>query len=495
MKENKKNFFTNFTKSFVGFFAKDKKRLIITGCVALVVIIAMVVGIYFLFIKEDKTPTLQESIDTRVAAYETDLSDSLQSMTDQAAVTKYLVNWAENKGIHVEKDDYNNVIYSVPATEDVEGVDGLPPYVILCGYDYSTMPSYVNSIVCALTVAKTDTPHGAFKIIFVSEENGSKTGAEGLSADYFTDDAEVFYLGNVVGSRIAESTGGFSHYVLSKGYSETSPAYNKAYTITISGIPSQKVTSKSVTMPNAIKMLGNLLANFKSNSIVFELVSFTGGTSADSTPDSATMTIVVNDDATAKLQGRLDSAIEKFYDKYQNKYPEAQYTYQVTDVPSAVISNEDTESIVSLLYTALNGVHYKDDNGDVASMTNIGYISIADRAIRIEASAATHSTDLMMEIGEAYRTISALTGVSFTESISYPVFEVNDKGKLLAENFTSSYDAYKKTSLDVKNIPEYTLCSVISQKNGNTALIPLGVTTKTRDNFAGGLAVHMQPEE
>ena len=54
----------------------------------------------------------------------------------------------------------------------------------------------------------------------------------------------------------------------------------------------------------------------------------------------------------------MDSAIEKFIDKYGADYPSAQYTYEIVDTPSSVMSSENTDAIVSLMYTAMNGVQF-----------------------------------------------------------------------------------------------------------------------------------------
>ena len=102
------------------------------------------------------------------------------------------------------------------------------------------------------------------------------------------------------------------------------------------------------------------MANFKSTSILFELASFTGGGNISLLPQEASIIIVVNEDSSEKLERNLQNAIDKFTDKYSEDYPDLQYTFEVVDTPSKVIKTEDAESIVSLLYTATDGVHYKD---------------------------------------------------------------------------------------------------------------------------------------
>jgi len=468
---------------------KNKKIIIIVSII-IVLMLCIAAAVYFLIIdKNDKTPTLQETVDNRIAAYGTDLTDSMSTMTDQSSVLRYLVTWAENKGIEVKTDDNGNVIYSISATEEFKDN---PPVVILCGYDYTNMNSYINSLTCALTVAKNDAPHGEYKIIFVSEENGNKNNVKALSNKYFTPDTKVFCLSDTYSSRIALSTGGFNKYTLSKELQSTETSYDKTYKVTISGLPANGFISKYSSVPNPIKTLGNLLANFKSTSILFELASFTGGGNISLLPQEASIIIVVNEDSSEKLERNLQNAIDKFTDKYSEDYPDLQYTFEVVDTPSKVIKTEDAESIVSLLYTATDGVHYKDDDGEIASITNIGSISTENNMLNIEIAAASYDSELISEISSAYETISALTDVKYNCTELLEPFKANENGEALSVDFSKAYNRYQNIKLDKINIAEWTPCFEINTKAKDMAVISFGVTERTKDNFAGGLITYLQ---
>ena len=70
---------------------KNKKIIIIVSII-IVLVLCIAAAVYFLIIdKNDKTPTLQETVDNRIAAYGTDLTDSMSTMTDQSSVLRYLI--------------------------------------------------------------------------------------------------------------------------------------------------------------------------------------------------------------------------------------------------------------------------------------------------------------------------------------------------------------------------------------------------------------------
>lgn len=467
---------------------KNKKELIGIIAIALIVIACIAAAVFVFIISADDEPSLQEVIENRAESYKTDFLDSIGQMENQASVTKYLVNWAENKGISVTTDQSGNVIYSYKATE---GLEDRKPSVVLCGYDYSCIESYTNSIVCALTLARSEDPHGKYKIIFVSEENGNKEAANTISKSYLEDAAEVFYLGNDTSSKIADKSSGIMEYQFKKDIQKMKPSYNKAYKITISNLPTQPITDKSVSAPNPIKTLGNLLATFKSKSVLYDLVEFTGGSNNSLTPSEASITIVVSEDATEKVENRLNNAIESFNDKYNKKYPEATYTYEVVEMPQQVIESSITESLISLLYTAPNGVYAEEDDDNKTVYSSITSINIVDGTASISVVCSGYDEVKLAELTESYQTICALTDMKFEEISSYPTYSLSENSKSLANSFSNSYNEYKTNSLDIENMARYTMCSLLAKKYPDMNLIAIGVTERTKDNFAGGLVVHL----
>lgn len=150
------------------------------------------------------------------------------------------------------------------------------------------------------------------------------------------------------------------------------------------------------------------------------------------------------------------------------------------------------ESIVSLLYTATDGVHYKDDDGEIASITNIGSISTENNMLNIEIAAASYDSELISEISSAYETISALTDVKYNCTELLEPFKANENGEALSVDFSKAYNRYQNIKLDKINIAEWTPCFEINTKVKDMAVISFGVTERTKDNFAGGLITYLQ---
>lgn len=468
-----------------------KKKLLIIIAAVIVIICCIAGGLFYFGLNGDKEPSLEEIIDEKLAAYETDLADSLESMETNDDVASYLINWGKNKKINVSQDSSGNVIFSVRAAE--ENKNG-QPCVIICGYDAKNMGEYTEPMAVALTVAKNGQQNCKYKVVFCPEDYGKKTGAENLSADLFSDNPRVFYLGKSGTSKATQVTGGFRQYELYEKLKYTVPDFDKAYKIKIKNVPSEVMGSKMGSKPNPIKTIGNLLANFKSTSMLFEVSSFYGGSSASAIPSSAGITIVINSSDASKFEDKMDKAIEKFMDKYSEDYPEIEYTYEETDMPSNVLTKNETDNIVSLMYTALNGVYNKDDDGNVVAVTNIGKISSKDGMLKIAVAAMSYSSEYLEEITESYRTISGLCNVNYDCTEKKGIYNGDGLGKNVAmmKSFEKAFaDFTDGSELKNQKAVEYTPLTVLAEKNENMSLMYIGVTEKTKEKYAGSLVTFM----
>ena len=249
-------------------------------------------------------------------------------------------------------------------------------------------------------------------------------------------------------------------------------------------------------LPNPIKTLGNLLANFKSTSLLFELSSFSGGESADTLPADASMTVVINASDEEKFCSRMDSAIEKFNEKYAADYPDITYAYEEVKLPKKVLTKTETENIVSLMYTAPNGIYYKDDDGTVLALTNIGKISTKNAKLSIEICSMSCSDELLDEIHDSYQTIAGLCNVKIRKTKSYKIFSGGGASSALLAGFEEAFTAFTGDSeMIVEDAVETTACNVLYEKNSSMGMIYCAVTEKTKEKFAGSIITFLDNGE
>lgn len=472
----------------------DKKKIICIAAALLLIAVLIVSGVLLVRANREKEPSLSEIVSDKLNAYQTDLADSLETLNTNEKVADYLMSWASNKNIKASRDEANNVIFSLKASS--KELSGGKPTIIACEYDASDMLSYIEPMATALTVAKNSKNHGDFKLLFMPSESGRMYGASAVSASYLTDGTELFYLGKSSSSKVSLTTGGYEELEISAKLDRSSPTHDKAYKISIDGVPAQTIGGKYKSAPNPIKQLGSLLASFKSSSFLFELSSFSGGSGVNVTPAEAKMTIVINSADDEKFISKMDKAIEKFYDKYSEDFPDISYTYEETKLPKKVFVKTETENIISLLYTSPNGVYYKDDDGNIAALTNIGKISTKNAKLDIRLCAMSSSYELLDELHDSYRTIAGLCSANIHTREHYDIFSGGGACAALLNSFETAFLSYTEDSkMIVEPAFETNACNVLYERNPNIAMIYCAITEKTKEKFAGSLISYLDGGE
>lgn len=465
----------------------DTKKMVFLAIFLVILLIAAAAILLASRGEQVEEPSLEQVLKDKLTAYETDLRDSLGSMETNTDVGDYLLSWAKNKQISAFRDTAGNVIYTIPSAENAPDAQ---PAAVLCSFDAKSMEAHVEEMAIALTIARNVQNNGKLSVIFLAEEDGEKSGVKQLNYSWFTDDTAIFCLSNSSSARVSVVTGGYQHITISKKLSYNEPSYNKAYKVTLKNCPSELITGKYDATLNPIKTLGSVLANFKSTSLLFELSSFSGGSDEMLSPSRASMTVVINEGDTEKFQRKMDNSIEKIYEKYNEEYPEIEYTYEEVELPSRVIDREYTDNLVSLMYTSFNGVYNRDDEGTITALTNIGKLSTKDRRLKIDVAIMCSDALMMHEISEAYETICGLCDVNYKISEEYPVYDGSAQVKTL-ELLKSYEEAFLEFTGDETMVQEDTAvltnCTFIHERNRDLPIVFCGITDKTKHKFTGSL--------
>ena len=456
--------------------------------ISCLLVLTLILSTFSLMGCKSKSEDLSSKIESKLQAYETDINDSITTLKTTTSVRDYLLNWAKNKGISAISDNYNNVIMAIKATD---GYNNVEPTVIQCSFDCNQLAGCVTPMAIAMYLAKNPETHGALKIIFTSSENNDFSGVLNLSTKYFINGTNVIALGQSTENLISNKSGALSTYTFSKKIKYVNSKYKNAYKIEISklsgGIPDTKISS----YPNPIKVLGDLLANFKTNSILFELANFSGGNSATLYPTTASMTILVDDSEVDNFETKMDKTIESFSNKYSDKQTTYSYTYTKVSTPKKVVSTSTNSNFVSLLYTIMNGVYYKDDNGDVISITNIGSIKKTGSTYNIKVSANSISISNMNEITNTFKTICSLSSSTFRQDSKIDGWNSSAKSNIISD-MTIAAQSYSNNSLKLTDSVSATACSFLHKKNSKLGMIYFGVNQDNQYDCTGTIINYIE---
>ncbi|NBH61056.1 hypothetical protein D1155_05260 [Anaerotruncus sp. 80] len=427
--------------------------------------------------EEDLSVKIQE----KIVAYRTDLEDSAATLTSDEAIRDYLLSWAKQKGINCTTDSSQNVIMSVKSSKEYKEAN---PTVILCSYDAKQFEDCIIPMACALYLAKNNENTGKLRIIFTNDSGHSYDGIKALSKNYFTDNTSVFCLNYSDRNMWSTNTGGRSTYCFTTKVSYTEPSNDKAYRIKIGGLPGGIPSSRISSYPNAIKELGNLLAYFKTNALIYELSKVSGGSNANTYPKSVSATIVIDEDDTDKFEARMETAIENFNDDYLEDYPEATYTYEEVDLPKRVMTEESLNDTISLLYTLIDGVYYKDEDDNLISISSIGSMKEKDGVYTISATANSLSESVLSEIDNQYQIICGLANANYKKVSSQDGWQ-SDADSDFARAIIKAFRDYANAQMEFKDCVPSTNTSYVYEKNKNCNIINISFNEDKLERYTG----------
>lgn len=438
---------------------------------------------------------LKKKLETKLEAYKTDLQDSSDAVKTNDGMEKYLVNWADSKGVSCSTRDGGTVIMSVNSSEKYKKA---APTVIVCPYDASQFSTYVNPIAISLYLIKNNENTGKLTILFVREEQHRFTGAETLTAADFPDGANVFVLNGSSQGRFSLSSGASAYYHFTQNVTAKSPEYTLTYTISITGLNAVQTSGSSSTNP--IILLNEFLADLKSSNIPYELSSFAGGTDDTLMASSANMTITVDSLRSERFLKKLSSVAESFNSDKNGSHPDAKFEYQRTDTPSAVMSSDDGYQFVNFLYTMLDGVYAENESGDPIARNTVTYLSADTSHITIGSTANSLDEAKLKEIRKGQKTLCGLSDAQFTEVYSTPLWANPDSAAEESDaeresdfirNVSTAHAVFTGEKIKYADSLGTTEAGIVQKLNPNSDIIVVNISENVTEDCAGTLLYYL----
>lgn len=381
--------------------------------------------------------------------------------------TDTVSTWAKDNGIDVSTVNDKYLVLSKGPSKTATSTESFTFHTAI---DLSSEDRIENSIEAAsavMTALYSPDNHGAIRGIFTLVENGQAIGAEALNNDYLSYDnfIDISYSKDELLCNSISTSSDLEAY---KTLNLTEPQYTEAYQITLTGKTNQSAYKNRGTYPNPIQTIGDLLASCQTSSVLFELASFNGGEATDMIPSSATATIVLHENDVERFTTRFEKSfkkIEKIYDDIGDDDVTFEYTMTPVELPSIVISKDDTENIVSLMYTMINGNYHRDEDTDeVIAVSNLGKISTSDDQFILDINAKSLDSEIMNELHTVVETVCGLCDIQYREVSTTPSWTNGSASPMVS----SLSDIMK---LDVSSSLESKAAAVLVSKKSDLNLV------------------------
>ena len=438
--------------------------------------------------KKDKDIDLSGKVSEKLDAYRTDLQDSSKAMKSNEGIRKYLTGWADSKDVDYCTDKFGNVIMTVDSSKDYKEAN---PTVIVCPYDYRQFSSYINPVAAALYIVKNNEKTGALTVVFTQETGHDYYGVRNLNNKYFTDVTKVFCFNGNSRAQFSLNSGAGTLFRFNQTIRTNPPQYRTAYRITLKGLQSCQINSDTEDHINPITTFRELLADMKSESIDYELSVINGGSNDSLQADSATMTLVINENDLIKFTDFMKKRIKSFEKVKSGSQATVQYNYKKTGLPSKVIRMSDMNRFVNFMYTLPNGEYSKNDNGKVLSVNGICYVHTNKKSIDINSVAYSLDKSSMTEIIKAEKTLCSLSDVRFRILEKVPMWNSGKEQTPFTKAVADAYYEYTEKNLRYNDSLTSTAAGYIKNKNRSCEIVAVSMNDVVTKNCAGTIVRYL----
>lgn len=426
-----------------------KKKIYFIFPLIILIIAVIAAGIYLYVKKMDDN--WQSKLSNKIESYQEVVEDSSSSFESVDTANNWLISWANSKDVSYTKYGKNVLVMARKSSENYKSE---PTTILFCDYNTDNPSGSVESIALAMAILKSNLEFGELKVFFVGDRDREFKGIQSIPSEEIDENSSIFVLSSGNKHMYSLMTGGAKAYELNKQMSFEDRKKDVAIKISITGAPGGVPDTKISSYPNGVVTIGNFLAKMQSDAINFELASFNGGQSASLYPSSAEAVIVANKDDVDRITTKLESLKENFTEKYSEDFEDVALNYeQLETLPEKVINKSDSSQLLSLIYTMIDGIYYKDVDGEVVSISSINMVHTGSDAMQIKMNISGLSS---AKLGEMEQNISTLAGLSEFHLSNTETVPIWSKSKVseFANKIREDYKRYTSDELEfVDSVP------------------------------------------
>ena len=407
-------------------------------------------------VPEEPVPDEQPELDVD-AAYSAVLENfenlnevSRLSDADTAAISGYMLKWAEDNGLEASQDASGNVIVDRPASE---GFEDYPKVILQAHLDYmgfvrddaqpgGELTSDASGIftgegssfgasdgfgVAEIMYIMTSDAFrcGPLRAVLTAYGDSTFAGASNLDPAVLDSDYLISFDG-VQGGTVAYGHTGSKKKVFSKVVTWEENPYDLSYTISINGLSGGDSGLYSDTNnANAIRLLAECMDHVSNAGVTLSVSAISGGENDQTIPDSASAVVTVDaekkqdfESAIAEYSGILDAAVRENEPSLRFECAEN------AEVPTQVITQDDSSGLLNLIILSIEGVNTMSATleGVVESSCSISSVSLGSDALTVEKLERGYSKGRFDQMDNADVTLANMSGFKVDSLYEYPGF-------------------------------------------------------------------------
>lgn len=422
-------------------------------------------------------------------------------------IAQFIVNWAKQKQLFVERDEAGNVLIRKPATKGMEDrktvalqahLDMVPQANEGTLHDFKKDPiqPYIDGewvkakgttlgadngiglASCLAVLDADDLVHPEIEALLTMTEEAGMEGVLGLRPNWLkadilintdTEDNGEIYIG-CAGGEDATLT-------LPVNY-EQNP-FDTTLQISLKGLNGgHSGCDIHTTRANAIKLMARTLAELKSH-FDFQIGAIRGGSVRNAIPREAVVSIGFN----AKDQDNLTAYLRQFEQALQRELafaePNLHFIVEKVAKPSQIFAKESSAKVIQFLNVLPNGVIRNSDvvENVVETSLSIGILTSDEQGVKANILVRSLIENGKADVRSRLTSLAELVGAIATFSGGYPGWEP-DPTSAITPLTKAIYDEILGYESQIKVIHAGLECGLIKKVYPNIDVVSIGPTIR-----------------
>ncbi len=420
-------------------------------------------------------------------------------------VSRFLYDWALEKGLTACRDRVGNVIIDKPGDP---GYENAPRTILqahmdmVCvgepGREYDPINDPITvindgktltadgtslggddgaGVAIAMTILEDHgTGYGPLRAIFTVDEEDGMLGADSLDKEYL--DAE--YLINLDWEEFGSlccSSAGSDMYTLSRP-ARWGTAEGRAFVLDIRGLEGGHSGAQiHLHRANAIRMAARILRTGENACGTLMLATFKGGSAHNAIPSSAAATVVLDNKKASLFLEAVRTAIDEEKERCALTDPNASITISETDLPDKALSADQSSDALSILTEIHDGVNTMSSAipGLVESSANTGLAELGTDTFSLTVHQRSSEPAITAEMKKDFTALSEKYGYMMETLASAPAWPVKADSELM-KICCRKYHALTGKEISVEPVHAGLECGSFSAKNPGLDIISIGPT-------------------
>lgn len=424
-------------------------------------------------------------------------------------VQKFLLGWAESKGVKAFKDEAGNIIMRKPASPGMEDrkcvtlqghMDMVPQKVKESAHNFETDPieTYIDgdwvkargttlgsddgmAVATIMAVMEDDTlRHGPVEGFITADEETTMYGVNHMKADVLEGDILLNLDDETEGEMIIGSAGGVNMTATLEYREQEADPSDAAVKITLhdllGGHSGLEINEGRCNANKAMaRLVQDAIANFEAC-----LSSWNGGNMRNAIPREAEVVLTLPKENLGALKDMVDEWRQTFTDEYGTIEKDLRLDMEEVELPACIVPAEIQDNLVDALCAVHNGVlrFIPEVPEIVETSSNLAIVTIgggkAAFLILIRSS-----RDSMRECcAETLESAFSMAGMKVELSGDYPAWQPNPKSEIV-ELMKDIYRELFHAENRVQVIHAGLECGIIGALRPQMDLVSFGPTLRS----------------